>query len=45
MGTGTSMTAETVPLRTVLSSHGDGRRRHFARGTGDPPLHARFRPE
>ncbi|MFD7450987.1 hypothetical protein [Kitasatospora sp. NPDC059827] len=39
------MTAETVPLCTVISSHGDGRRRHFTRGTGDPPLHACYRPE
>ncbi|MFB7472935.1 hypothetical protein [Kitasatospora sp. NPDC056184] len=36
------MTTKTVPLRTANSSHDDGRR-HVARGTDDPPLHARFR--
>lgn len=30
MGSKTSMTAETVPLRTAISSHDDGGRWHFA---------------
>ncbi|WP_406202697.1 helix-turn-helix domain-containing protein [Kitasatospora sp. NBC_01560] len=44
-GTETSMTAEAVPLRTAVSRHDDGERRHFAWATDDPPLHARFRLE
>lgn len=43
MGTKTSMTTETVPLRAAISSQDDGGHWHFARGTTDPPLHTRLR--
>ncbi|MET8698379.1 hypothetical protein ABZW10_05825 [Kitasatospora sp. NPDC004723] len=34
-----------MPLRTVISSHGDGRRRPFAEAPVTRLLHARFRSE
>ncbi len=44
-GTETSMTAESVPLRTAISRRDDAGERVFEWATHDPPLHARYRLE
>lgn len=44
-GTETSMTAESVPLRTAISKQDEAGEQVFAWTTDDPPLHARYRLE
>ncbi len=44
-GTETTMTADTLALRTAIRRTVEGPRTRFAWSTNDPPLHARYRLE